>query len=249
MGAARLTGLRIAFQVEQALTDPQPARIQVWNLGPSRSRVEQGADVLLLAGYGAHVAPIYRGRVGSVVHERQGVDVVTTISGERLSQERRAARPLTVQYDGPVSLRGIVEHCAEVLGLVPVGLDAVPDERLDGWVWDGSASAALAELLHPRGVTWAEHDEQLVFSSREVPLQGTVIAVGPQTGLVGTPSLTDDGVKASALLDAGYQVGGQVELQSQVAAGLFRIRKLLHRGDLYAETFQSELTLVPVSPG
>ena len=240
-----INGLRMSFEVNAGVSDPKPTRVQVYNLGARTvDRVTEHAPMRLFAGYVEPPRLIYAGEITRIKHAREGLERVSTFEGAG-SQSKRASTMFVVGQKGLVSLRAVVTDAVEAMGLEVGPLDAVPDEQLDGFTWELSAAAALdALLVQSRGITWTEVDGEIRFTRSQDPvtLPGVVV-INQHTGMIGSPSLTDDGAKVRVLLNPAIEVGRQVRLESEAVKGAFRVVAVLHRGDTWSGEFSTDLDL------
>ena len=62
------------------------------------------------------------------------------------------------------------------------------------------------------------------------------------TGLIGTPSLTEDeGLRAKMALNRSIELSQLVEVSSEAVDGWFRVKTLVHRGDNWDGEFVTEI--------
>jgi hypothetical protein len=65
--------------------------------------------------------------------------------------------------------------------------------------------------------------------------KGTIPLIGKESGLIGYPSYTNDGVECSALYNPDFELGGYFELKTILphASGIWKIAKLEHKLSAY----------------
>jgi hypothetical protein len=90
---------------------------------------------------------------------------------------------------------------------------------------------ALDEVdnIQSMGVDAYVDDNQLVVKEVGVPLSGTVIQLSEQSGMIGIPEITEQGLKVTFLYNSSAKLGSGVQVTSLLnpsANGMFVIYKL-----------------------
>ena len=239
--------LRITFDLHiDDQSSSSPSTVKIWNLAKASAShiVEPEQIVWVKAGYGdiTNSAPIFDGEIRRVLHERTGVDRVTTIVLGR-SDSATSGALVCISLVEPVKLRDLVRRIVDAMGLRIESVQAVPDEELeDGFFYTGSAKSALKDLLEPYKVTAYEVGGATHFTHRDnEPERGTFF-LSHATGLIGTPSLTEDeGLRAKMALNGSIELGQLVEVSSEAVDGWFRVKTIVHRGDNWGGEFVTEI--------
>ena len=239
--------LRITFDLHiDDQSSSSPSTVKIWNLAKaSTSHIAEPRQVVRVkAGYGdiTNSAPIFDGEIRRVLHERTGVDRVTTIVLGR-SDSATTGALVSISFVGPVKLRALVRRIVDAMGLRIESDNAVPDEELeDGFFYTGSAKSALKDLLEPHKVTAYEVGGVMHFTHRDnEPERGTFF-LSHATGLIGTPSLTEDeGLRAKMALNRSIELGQLVEVSSEAVDGWFSVKTIVHRGDNWGGEFVTEI--------
>ena len=239
--------LRITFDLRiDDQSSSSPSTVKIWNLAKaSASHIAEPRQVVRVkAGYGdiTNSAPIFDGEIRRVLHERTGVDRVTTIVLGR-SDSATTGALVSISLVGPLKLRDLVRRIVDAMGLRIESDHAVPDEELeDGFFYTGSAKSALKDLLEPHKVTAYEVGGVMHFTHRDnEPERGTFF-LSHATGLIGTPSLTEDeGLRAKMALNRSIELSKLVEVGSEAVDGWFRIKTIVHRGDNWGGEFVTEI--------
>ena len=198
-GGSRLIAeeLRIAFEIRrESQPDEGPSNIKVYNLSERTAmRIQAGDRARLSAGYGNSLALLYEGEIQRVEQERTGMERVTTLN---VGTARKVSEALySGGKSGALPLKVIVIELVLEMGFGVGPLDAIPDERVEGWAEAGAAADALTTLLRPRGVEWYEEGGEIRFSRQGMPSRSPEFLLSEATGLIGTPSVTDTGARAS----------------------------------------------------
>ena len=204
--------LRIVFQVNRAKKPAMASTVRVYNLiAATASRIVDGDILRLTAGYPARSGVIMLGAITDVDSRREGVDRVTTLTLD-VGADRSELR--FAQSYGPGCSRHIVlRDVAAVMGLQIGDLSLVPDDPMPNYVGDAPVNDHLTALLRPIETTAAEVDGRLVFHpvGAAAGYSGTgTVAVSPDTGLVGSVTVTDHGVKFVTLLEPRIYPGTRI---------------------------------------
>ena len=239
--------LRITFDLHiDDQSSSSPSTVKIWNLAKASAShiVEPEQIVRVKAGYGdiTNSAPIFDGEIRRVLHERTGVDRVTTIVLGR-SDSATSGALVCISLVEPVKLRDLVRRVVDAMGLRIESDNAVPDEELeDGFFYTGSAKSALKDLLEPHKVTAYAVGDVMHFTHRDdEPERGTFF-LSHATGLIGTPSLTEDeGFRAKMALNRSIELSQLVEVSSEAVDGWFRVKTIVHRGDNWGGEFVTEI--------
>ena len=239
--------LRITFDLHiDDQSSSSPSTVKIWNLAKaSASHIAEPEQIVRVkAGYGdiTNSAPIFDGEIRRVLHERTGVDRVTTIVLSR-SDSATSGALVCISLVEPVKLRDLVRRVVDAMGLRIESDNAVPDEELeDGFFYTGSAKSALKDLLEPHKVTAYQVGGVMHFTHRDnEPERGTFF-LSHATGLIGTPSLTEDeGLRAKMALNRSIELSQLVEVSSEAVDGWFRVKTIVHRGDNWGGEFVTEI--------
>ena len=254
--------LRITFDLQiDDQSSSSPSTVKIWNLAKASAShiAEPGQIVRVKAGYGdiRNAEPIFDGKIRRVLHERTGVDRVTTMVLGR-SDSATTGALVSISLVGPVRLRDLVRRIVDAMGLRIESVQAVPDGELeDGFFYNGPAKSALKDLLEPHKVTAYQVGGVMHFTHRDnEPERGTFF-LSHATGLIGTPSLTEDeGLRAKMALNRSIELSQLVEVRSEAVDGWFTVKTIVHRGDNWGGEFVTEiegaktdsLSLVGVAP-
>lgn len=249
--------LRIAFSVARNLSSSaNEGRVTITNL----SRAHRGAlgreftDVRLEAGYVGEgsdgVGVILEGQIREVRSDRDGPDIHTEISvGDGDRALRRGGVSDSFPAETPVedvirkAADGLTQHGVRIGEIkLPEGLGNLSRPYA---MW-GAARRELDRLGREYRFYWSIQNGTLEIVPGDNWLEG-VQSFDADTGLVGVPTVTDNGVEATVLLSPGLRPGRQVRIVSDLAEigaedGLCRISSLTHAGDNYDGDFTTKIT-------
>lgn len=245
-GGMNLHEMKIEFNVSKGLESSQnTASISIWNLKEAHRNAvgKELDDVVLEAGYlppegGGNVGIIFSGQMRDVEHKRDGPDIITTIScGDGDKAFRRAT--ISKTFPAGTKVETVVEEIfkqMEAEGLKR-GEWKFPDDMPPfkrPYSMCGSCAREMDRLGRSRGFYWSSQNGVMEI----VPGDGTiggVVLISPQSGMVDTPTITDNGVKVSALLNPEIRPGRRVRIESDVLemnaeGGVYRVSQCTFRG-------------------
>jgi hypothetical protein len=83
---------------------------------------------------------------------------------------------------------------------------------------------------------------------------GSVAIISPQTGMIGTPAITDNGVKVAAMLNPEIRPNRRIQVSSQTlemnaADGMYRVSEVTYSGDNHTGDFKVDITGEAVKGG
>lgn len=112
-------------------------------------------------------------------------------------------------------MQGLRSLAQEVAGVLGLSLDfQAQDKQIARFAFTGAALRLVDALATAGGVDVFVDDETLIVKTRAAPLAGRVRKLDPTSGLIGTPEVTERGVKVKMLLDANTVIGGAIDLTS-----------------------------------
>lgn len=128
---------------------------------------------------------------------------------------------------GTAPLQNIASRVAQDLGL---GLNfQAKAKQIANYTFTGAAIKQVEQLGAMGRVNAFVDDASLVVKEWNQPLQGRVREVNLDTGMIGIPEFTDQGIKVKILFDNQVVLGGGINVTSKLnpaANGLYTIYKL-----------------------
>ena len=213
--------------------------------------IERGGPVQLEAGYPETIASIYEGTVEQVHRGREGLSRVMRLDLTSQVHSIQRLGGLTARsYPGQVSVRQILADIVVAdLGLTLGGLGAIPaDAVVLDWAWSLDSAGALTALCKRVECTWYEDDGTIRFNrAGRVDAAAGQLVLNQHTGLVGVPSLTEDGAEAVSLLNPMFRIGTAVTVESGTVNGVWKVGSLRHSGDNWRGPFATHLDLRPLA--
>lgn len=137
------------------------------------------------------------------------------------------AGPLAIKGDAPVA--DIISEQAKLIGYAFTNQGVT--DRLRNTVLNGSPIQKAKAAANHVGATLLIDDNQLILLPSTEGRKGTTVFLSKNTGLLGYPKFSSDGIEIDALFNPQFQLDGLVEVESIVpkASGLWRIVKLVHK--------------------
>lgn len=220
--ALDLSELRFAFTVKRGdFQTPNSARIRVYNMNPdTMARVQKEFKrVVLQAGYEGNFGLIFD---GTVVQTRRGrtsqVDThldITAADGDAAYNFAYVSTTLaagsTAQDHFNVAAQAMAKHGVGV-GYT-AGLQSNPLPR--GKVMFGMARDALADVARATQTTWSIQDGKIVVIPETSYMPGEIPVINSDTGMIGLPVQTQNGVQVRTLLNPSLKIGTLIELNNK----------------------------------
>lgn len=256
-GGPLLHELKVGFDVSKGISGTaNTATIDIWNMSEShRNAVGKELDhIELQAGYnpptgGSNVATIFKGNIRDVEHKREGVDIRTTIS---CGDGDKALRSATINktFDKGTPVEDVLNEISSQLEAEGItrGEWKLPDDLPEfkrPLTLCGGCSREMNYLGRSNGFYWSIQNEQIEVIPSDGYLSGSVVLT-PRTGMIDTPTITDNGIKVSALLDPAIAPNRTIVVQSETLemnseGGLYRVSQVRFTGDNRDGDFKVEI--------
>lgn len=233
-------------------------------VGPPVS-IAQKYPLSFEAGYSETHGIVFKGHAHSIIHTVQGPDVITKIIGldGMLTNEVRVkftikepASPgdvLTKLFQALKKSVGSLDISQAVKKAKEGDLAGAANDFLSGVTFSGLGKKEIEKILGPLGYEASEQNGQLQLLKINEALTNAAIVLSGNTGLIGTIEPVKDDkrpndliIKASSLLRHELGVNSGVRINSEVMAGLFKIRKLEHMGDTHGSAWRTDFEAVQV---
>jgi hypothetical protein len=259
-GPVSIHEIKIEFSISKGISSsPNSAEIKLYNLAETtRNGMGKEFDAITLeAGYmppgeTGNVGIIFKGAVRDVEHKREGTNIITTIAcGDGDAAFRRAT--ISKSYPSGTPVKDVIDDIAkqmEAKGLsrgefkYPEALEGKTFKR--PYAACGSCVRELDTIGRGNGFYWSSQNETLELVPSD-GFVGTVALITPETGMIGTPAITDNGVRVSALLNPEIRPNRRVQIKSQTlemnaADGMYRVSECTYSGDNYTGEFKVDIT-------
>ncbi len=225
-GSHVVTDLKISFEVSKKIAgEPNTATIKVWNLaGGNRAKLGKEFDrVRLEAGYqgtlGArgNVGVIFDGQIREVVHDREDTDIVSTIEcgdGDKAKRQGVIAKTFPAKTKPKAMVEEILKKMPDVAKGMWQGLDDLPEYKRPVTMC-GPCTRELDKIGRTHGLYWSVQDGALEIIPKDGNLDGEVL-ISKATGMIGVPSITDNGIKVKTLLNPQLRCNRLIRVESQI---------------------------------
>jgi len=236
--------LDVAFSVTKTLKpEPNTAEIQVWNLNPDhRSQLEEAEQVPVSidAGYEDGTARLFLGNLRTAITVREGPDLITTLQsgdGEKEIKTKRINQAIAPGTANDAVLKQVIKALGVGAGNtdeIVSGLGFKSNGKLwpSGTVLSGSASRNMTLLAESFGLEWSIQDGAIQLLQKGAALAQLDVAITPNTGLIGSPSVDNEGVlSCQTLLIPEIFPGRTITLESERLSGRYRVEECIYTGD------------------
>jgi len=224
--ALDLSNMRIVFKVFQSdLATPNYATIKVYNLSDdtATSVQKEFTAVRLQAGYeGGSYGMIFNGSIKMV---RRGRDNATDTYTEILAADGDVARNfgfINKTFAAGATSDQIFDALVNALGL-PVGYkpDLSNTALSRGKVMFGMARDLMDDIAVTARCTWSIQNGQVQLVPLTSYIPGTAVVLNSNTGMIGLPEQTEDGVRVKTLLNPRIKIGCLVQINNKSIQGAF----------------------------
>lgn len=239
-----ITGLDVQFTIKKDLKPkPNTCDLKVYNLNAShRSALEEikTAMVSVEAGYIGGTSVLFIGNLRTAISVDEGPDIVTALSsgdGEKAIQKAR----VNVSVAKGTKTADVIKMVAKALDVGEGNLNdavsklqssGVSDLFSEGAVLSGAASREMSAICRSAGLSWSIQDGKLQLLPLRVALDGEAIKLSSETGLIGSPTVDNDGVLSARMLLAPDIIPGRkIVLESKRLKGQYRLEECVYTGD------------------
>ncbi|UGB47005.1 hypothetical protein LQ772_06855 [Frateuria edaphi] len=220
-----LSDLHVEFQVNNAIVGtPKWATLRIWNLGPDKATqiIREFTGVTLAVGYADLDAQrIIAGEIAQVAYGRE--NAVDTYLDLMVQDADRAllwgtiSKSLDIGWTDDQVLDAVLAEWGK--GPSPITLGHKPafkgQPAGDAIVLHGALFDVMEELAHRQDCNWFVEDQQLyVVPKAEVMADDGAPVLTPESGLLGTPVLTYQGIQGRCLMNPAIKVGRTVRLRN-----------------------------------
>lgn len=263
--------LRVTFQVRHADSEtPNLADIRVYNLsGSTMTRIQEFSTVVLQAGYKSGAGLIFG---GTIRQARRGRNKTETYLDILASDGDRAYNYAVVNATLAAGAKAAdqVAKAGEAMAAQGTPLGYVPDlggvALPRGKVMYGMARKYLRDTADTTATSWSIQNGRVQVVPVQGHLPGEAVVLTAETGLVGQPEQTNEGIKVRALINPRFRVGGRIKLDNESIKkyrtdlkysaanlaprldedGLYRILAIDWTGDTHGQEWYADLICVGI---
>lgn len=241
------SALRISFEVKQGVKDtPNHAKITAYNFNAATQKAVSGAyGIRLAAGYDNQAQTVFIGTLfkatsgrgdankTAVNTKRQGPDILTEMEATD-GQDALLNSAFNRAYPKATPVSQIVSDVASAMGLSVNATVGTAGRIIAGnQTLSGGCRQVLQVCLRPYGLEFNVLNNKLNIIAKGGHLGTQAIVVSAHTGLLGVPSLSDEGATFDCLLNPQLVPGQLVQLtcQQAPAGAFFKVRSATFVGD------------------
>jgi hypothetical protein len=119
----------------------------------------------------------------------------------------------TVSLPGQASLKTISQTAAKTFG-TNLNFQATNNKQITNYSFTGTPLKHVENIAQSGNVDSYINENSFVVKDQNVPLPGVVKNLSQATGMIGTPEITELGIRVKFLLDNTDLLGGQINLTS-----------------------------------
>jgi hypothetical protein len=249
---SRYTDLDFVFTIKKTLKpEPNTCEVTVFNLNRERQaeleaiapkgskQATVGIPCEIEAGYEGGMSLLWRGDLRTIETTDDGPNAVTTLTSGDGEKSWKHAR-LHVSYGPQTPLDTSLRAIARALGVDEGNLSkTVAKLKVGGsaiWptgkVLTGAASRQLMAIARSADLEVSIQDGALQFLARGKALEGRALKLSSDTGLVGSPSVDNEGIVTfRTLMIPDLRCGASVVLDAKRVKGGYRLIEIEWSGD------------------
>lgn len=216
-----LSGLRIKFATKKGDAEtPNSAEITVYNPAPETVAKIKGefTRVILQAGYRANCGIVFDGQIRQVRTGREnGTDTwleITATDGDRAYNFAVVNQTLAAG----ATPADQVKVCHGAFAIKGAGTGHIPDlggQPLPrGKVMYGMARKFMRDAARSTDASWSIQDGKVQMVKATSYLPGEAVVLTHETGLIGAPEQTNEGIKLKCLINPRLKIGGRLKLDN-----------------------------------
>ncbi|TNC14926.1 hypothetical protein FF100_04950 [Methylobacterium terricola] len=255
-------GLKIEFTCTKTIGSKQnTGTVTITNLSKSRRNMlgEEYDKLTLEVGYkDTKTSVLLTGEIRDVSHAKTEPDITTTIEvgdGDKAIQKGKVSKT----FPAGTKPKEIIEYLRDQMpGLKKgeiKGLDDLPSTKRPTTVY-GYAYRELDTLGRQHGFYWSVQNDKFQAVKSDEHLGGNIL-ISAETGMLGTPTPTDKGVKVKCLINPELAPGKTIDVRSDfldtgsgkakekrstdAGGGIFRIANISFTGGSRSDDFYAEV--------
>lgn len=256
--------LRVTFNARQSYSDNLAfLELSIFNLS-EETKVKEGKEIVFSAGYDEEFDVIFRGRITTVLKEREGANVATKLLCVSFDNSVRKSIAKTLGRNCTVVQ--CLNECAKALE-VPLNVnkgDFKDDkEMISGYVMNGDVMKVLGSLGRMFNFSFLLTKDSLIIDKNGAKLKGVAREVSAFTGMIGVPELTGDMqgifVNVTSKLSPKIRIKSNIEIKSKFASfntgnfyiekpkfgsdasGVYKVIEVQHMGDSHGSRWVTNL--------
>jgi hypothetical protein len=238
--AIEVEGLRMSFDVTKDDTsEPNEATVSIYNLNRQNryNLLKRGEYMELEAGYGDDTGIIYKGAVRYAIEEKNENDYVTKLYFG--TADSACLTIINQCYEAGSSDSQAIKDCAAKMGVMIGHIPTSSTQYKRGRTVTGFAKNIMDNMARNADGKWSVQDDQLQVLASKKTLPNLAWHISTETGLIGSPEVTSEGMRIKCLLNRHIVVGGVVSVDSQQYKLNIKVNKITHQGDTHGSDWYS----------
>lgn len=234
-------------------SDPNRSTLQIYNLSTkTRNSIASGKRVIIEAGYEqGQYGLIYDGDIVVVINSgANGIDKLTEIVAQDGDLFLNSGF-INVSYSGG---QKSIDYFKQSVSAAGGETDAVTGQAKSsalprGKVMFGNTGDYMRQFAKNEDALFFIDDGKVCLVKAADPPRGEVVSLSPSSGLIGTPEMTEDGIKGTCLLNPMLKLNGLVHIDNShvnlstdfalaastsgggLSTGIYKIIQFTHTGD------------------
>lgn len=220
--ALDLSQFKVKFQTKRAeVQTPASAIIRIYNVAPETIKKIQKefTRVELQAGYEGNFGLIFSGMMRQ---KREGRENATDTFLEIVAADGDNAYNYAVinkSIAAGATKRDALDACLEAFAPYDISVGHIPvlDEGTQmprGQVFFGMAHNTMRQVAQSSNCSWQFNNGRLDMIQIAQPIAGEAIVITANTGMIGAPQQTIDGIELKCLINPMLKFGAQIKLDN-----------------------------------
>ena len=245
-----VAGLRCTFNIKKSFAQtPNVSTVRIYNLAKDTANQikKEFSRIVVQAGYESNYGLISDGNIKQVKQGKEnGTDTYLDIAagdGDRAYQYATVSKTLAAG----VSPSDVIKAASAPMAAKGLTVGAVPSIASGATlprakVLYGSSRDHLRQAAASAGLRWSIQDGGVQIVQPDQMIPGMAVEISPESGLIGSPEETKDGVTFKALLNPILKVNGPVLLKGTEYDGSYKILALEYTGDTRGNDWYVSIT-------
>jgi len=274
-----VSALRCVFKTNAMRQTPQVSMctLEVYNMNIATEGdiISEGFQIRIEAGYQeGQYGLIFEGDIVQVIRNREnGINYkleILALKGTKIYNGANFVKAKIAAGSKPREvIKTIAANADQKIEVGEISKNLSEQQLPRGKVIFGDPNKYLRDITIGNDAYYWEEDGQLVVRKTidEIP-EGHVVEYTPNTGLVGTPQYTDNGINITVLMDCRIKIDGLVKIDNEIIRhqlinvsfdnegkmqkqasqrtmfdedGEYQVMQVSHRGDTHGDTWVTEV--------
>lgn len=235
-----ITGARVFADIQEYGGDSQPqAQVRIFGqpldrinqltaVGPVNAAIRSRNGLIVAAGDDFSMQTLFTGTIDQAWGEFQSMPEVplnvTAIAGLSAALQPVGA----LSYPGSADVATIMQTLADTMGLAFENNGV--NVQLSNPYFPGTAVAQVRACARAADIRYSIGRDVLAIWPKDGVRAGDEVLISPETGMIGYPSFTSNGIFVTTLMNPLVRMGGSIRVQSslQVACGKWKVTGVFH---------------------